>query len=171
MENLNVMISLPPKLALALSELAQSQNITFSTLARTVLEQYLQQEQERELEEHETASTGKREKRKYVRKAISVPTTIRFKSGTSVTEEPVEMKDISLGGALLSLPAQHPILKQLVSHPNKFDLVISLPDEKQPVEFTSKTSRVRKDQENVHLGISFDEYSYYDFIKLYNFLG
>ncbi|SKA77349.1 PilZ domain-containing protein [Paucidesulfovibrio gracilis DSM 16080] len=171
MENLNVTIALPPKLAYALSELAESQNITFSTLVRTVLEQHLRQEEEVEIKKQAAQEQNDQEKRKYARKQVAVPTAIRFKTGGSIDEGQIEMVNISLGGALLSLPASHPLLKEMVNHPETFDLVITLPEEKNPVSFTSKASRVKKNRDKVQIGVSFDEYSYYDFIKLYNFLG
>lgn len=172
MENVNVSIPLHPKLILALSELADAQNISLSTLVRTVLEQHLHQEQDLELKKMGAQSDGDKEKRKYARRSVAVPAAIRFKvSGDSISPTEVEMVNISLGGALLSLPKDHALLKELVNGPDKFDLMLSLPEEKEPVQFTSKTSRVRKTSDKVQVGVSFDEYSYYDFIKLYNFLG
>ncbi|MGE4293115.1 MAG: PilZ domain-containing protein [Desulfovibrio sp.] len=172
MENINVSIPLHPRLVYALSELAESQNISFSTLVRTVLEQHLRQEEDLELKKRGARETGDKEKRKYARKDMAVPAAIQFKAGGAVIQpSEIEMVNISLGGALLSLPKDHRMLKELVNNPDKFDLVLTLPEEEQPVQFTSKTSRVRKTSDKVQVGVSFDEYSYYDFIKLYNFLG
>ncbi|WP_022661684.1 PilZ domain-containing protein [Paucidesulfovibrio longus] len=172
MENVNVSIPLHPRLIYALSELADSQNISFSTLVRMVLEQHLRQEEDLEHKKQEAREGGDKEKRKYARKPMAVPAAIQFKVGGAVIPpDEIEMVNISLGGALLSLPKEHLLLKELVNSPDKFDLVLTLPEEEQPVQFTSKTSRVRKTRDKVQLGVSFDEYSYYDFIKLYNFLG
>lgn len=170
MDNINVSLSLSPKLIMALGELAESKNISFTGLCRAILEQGLHDEEEMQEKKDAFEKTRTGNKRKYPRHEVSVPASISL-GGHEIDPNEIEMVDISLGGALLALPKGHPLLKNLVNDSTCFDLTLSLPGEEAPIQFTSKASRVKKDSEAVHLGISFDEYSYYDFIKLYNFLG
>ncbi|MBU1248437.1 MAG: PilZ domain-containing protein [Proteobacteria bacterium] len=170
MDNVNVSLSLSPKLIWALSKLAESKNISFTSLCRTILEKALREEEDIKEKKEEIEATRTGNKRKYPRHDLTIPATIAF-GGQEINPEEIEMVDISLGGALLAIPKGHILLKSLVNETNTFDLTLTLPDEEDPIQFTSKASRVRKDKEHVHIGLSFDEYSYYDFIKLYNFLG
>jgi hypothetical protein len=169
-DNVNVSLSLSPKLIWALSKLAEEKNLSFNSFCRSSLEQALLREQDEEDKRpgKDQARTGN--KRKYPRHGISVPAAINL-NGREIGSDELRMVDISLGGALLTLPKGHDLLKNLVSESASFDLTLTLPEEEEPILFTSKTSRIRKDNDVVQIGISFDEYSYYDFIKLYNFLG
>ncbi len=170
MDNVNISISLSPKLIWALSKLAESKNISFTSLCRAELEKALQAEENTLEKREEIEKSRTSNKRKYPRHEVEVPAMITF-AGQKINPNEITMVDISLGGALLALPKGHKILKNLVNDGNCFDLTLRLPGEDEPIQFTSKANRVRKGQGSVQLGICFDEYSYYDFIKLYNFLG
>lgn len=170
MDNVNVTLSLHPKLILALAELAESKNISFAGLCRSLLELGLREADDMQEKKDEFTKAKTSNKRKYPRHDVTVPATISL-GGQEINPEEIKMVDISLGGALLALPKGNALLKSIVNETSSFDLTLSLPDEEAPIQFTSKASRVKKEQDVVHIGISFDEYSYYDFIKLYNFLG
>jgi hypothetical protein len=108
----------------------------------------------KDLKSREVFYTFKKERRQHPRIITSIPAFIS--SGDSEEEELHigSIKDISLGGLLISIPKgmKH---KVLTGHQTtEFEIITTLPDENKPKHLKCRSRRVVHYRDNIHVGAS-----------------
>ncbi|MDP4193292.1 MAG: PilZ domain-containing protein [Bacteroidota bacterium] len=106
------------------------------------------------LESQEVAYTFRKEKRQYPRITTSISA---FISGVGSGEEKLRIgsiKNISLGGLLISIPRgmQHKVFAD--PQMAEFEIITTLPDKNKPIRFKCKPQRVVHYRDNIHVGAS-----------------
>jgi len=108
----------------------------------------------RDLKSREVSYASKKEKRKHPRITTSIPAFIS--SGGSEEEKLYigSIKDISLGGLLISISKEmkHKVLTD--PQTTEFVIITTLPDKNKPLHLKCKPHRVVLYKNNVHVGAS-----------------
>jgi hypothetical protein len=108
----------------------------------------------RDLNSREVSYVFKKEKRKHPRTTTSIPAFIS--SGGSGKEKLYigSIKNVSLGGLLISIPQgmKHKVLTD--PQTTEFDIITTFPDKNKPIHLKCKSQRVVYYRDNIHVGAS-----------------
>jgi hypothetical protein len=144
----------------SLAQVAKEDRRSLSSTIEMALTNYLK--------ERKAFQGVEKEKRKYPRKTLSVPTVIN-------QEEPGKMgigaiTEISLGGVRVLIPRdfKHQIL--IDSRGSRFEIVFNLPTENKPIRLSCESNRVIHAEEGIHVGACFVDADFKSYKALQTYL-
>jgi hypothetical protein len=146
----------------SLTKVAQEERRSLSSSIEIILTNYLK--------EKKVLKGIKKEKRKYPRKAVSVPTFINQVSSGETKLHTGAITDISLNGVHISIPQDIPC--EIFAEPDKskFELIFSLPNGNRPIHITCESRRVVDSKELIHVGASFVDADFSSYKALQTYL-
>ncbi|MEN6321226.1 MAG: PilZ domain-containing protein [Syntrophaceae bacterium] len=131
----------------SLITVAQEDRRSLSSAIEIILTNYLK--------ERKALKSIKKEKRRYPRKAVSVPTFINHISSGEKKLHAGSITDISLNGVRISIPQD--VSCEIFNEPDKcrFEIIFTLPNGNRPIQIICESCRVVDSKELIQVGASF----------------
>jgi hypothetical protein len=146
----------------SLITVAQEDRRSLSSAIEIILTNYLK--------ERKALKGIKKEKRRYPRKAVSVPTFINHLGSGERKLHAGSITDISLNGVRISIPQD--VSCDIFTEPGKckFEIIFTLPNGNRPIQIICESCRVVDSKELIQVGASFIDADFNSYKTLQTYL-
>ena len=144
----------------SLAQIAKEEKRSVSSMIEMVLTNHLK--------EKKSSPADKKDKRKYPRKSISVPTIINQAGNGQVGMGSIS--EISLCGAGILIPKDFQNNIQIDTQGSRFEIIFNLPSENKPIRLSCESKRVSDSEDCIHVGATFVDAGFQHYKTLQTYL-
>jgi hypothetical protein len=145
-----------------LEKIAEEECKSLSSIVGDIIYHYMK--------EKKALNGPKQERRAFTRKKVSLPASIHEVGSKTRELKRGTIRNISLGGLLISVPNKSKLETSADIQINEFHIFFTLPGSQRPIILTGRPQRVFGSEEQIQVGAAFLDSDFQDFQILHKYL-